>query len=153
MKHIVTTDVLDNAYKQALLRMWNNEYPAQLALADVASLDEYLAGLEHVMHYLLVEDGQVLVWAETFSREGMRWFAIIADKDAQGKGYGRQMMVLLMEKEPILNGWVTDHDRYVKIDGTPYASPIGFYKRLGFEVRGERLETDKLSAVRIVWMR
>lgn len=133
--------------------MWNNEYPAQLALEDVASLDEYLASLGDVTHYLLVEDGQVLVWAETFSREGMRWFAIIADKGAQGKGYGRQMMAKLMEHENVLNGWVTDHDRYVKVDGTPYASPIGFYKRLGFEVTGERLETDKLSAVRIVWRR
>lgn len=150
---IVTATTLTTEYKEAILQLWNSEYPAQLQHADVASLDNYLGGLADVTHYFLMIDGAVAVWAETFMRDGEKWFAIIANREMQGKGYGKEMMNMLLQKEPVLFGWVTDHDRYKKADGSAYTSPLGFYKQLGFVVTDERLETEKLSAVRIVWKR
>lgn len=153
MGNIISTSVLSQEQKLALLHLWNSEYPAQLAHADINSLNNYLYPLQNVTHYFLMVNEEVTAWAETFTRDGERWFAIITARAMQGKGYGKKMLELLMEKEPILNGWATDHNRYTKADGSPYPSPLEFYVKLGFTITDIRLETDKLSSVKIVWVR
>lgn len=151
---IITTYHLSDVQKRMLLHLWNSEYPVQIAHAGIAQLEGYLAGLEDATHFFLTDEaGKTVVWAATFSRDGERWFAIITGRDRQGKGYGAKMLQWLKEKEPILNGWVTDHERYCKQDGTAYPSPVGFYIKQGFTVTGIRLETEQLSAVKIVWQR
>jgi len=51
-----------------------------------------------------------------------------------------------------LNGWVVDGERYIKSNGEKYLSPLEFYKKNDFEILvGERLETEKISAVKIKW--
>lgn len=51
-----------------------------------------------------------------------------------------------------LCGWAVDHNDYVKAGGTAYLSPLRFYLKNGFrEISNERLNTDKLTSVKVVW--
>ena len=79
---------------------------------------------------------------------------MILDRDLQGKGLGSHLLDLAKEQEKELNGWVVDHDRDVKRDGTPYRSPVNFYLKNDFLIiADERLETEHLSTVKIQWRR
>jgi GNAT superfamily N-acetyltransferase len=150
---IVETALLGEAQKGAVMQLWNEEYPAQLGYALAEDFDRYLDGLSGKTHYLGVDiKGQIIAWALSFIRDGERWFAIIVHRSAQGKGNGAAMLQELKAKGERLAGWVSDHERYVKSDGSPYPSPLAFYLRNGFIVRPHvRLEIEKLSAVRIDW--
>ena len=152
---ISETTILLPEQKPELLRLWNDEYPTELRYYSVDELDKYLQGLGHPVHYLLADDdGAIAGWAWTFDREGQRWFAIILDSSIQRQGYGSLLLSRLKQKETILLGWVTDSNDKVKNNGTPYLSPIEFYRKNDFQVcSSERLETDKLSAVKIKWER
>jgi len=151
---ITTTHTPTPAQKQSIYHLWNNEYPAQLAYADITGIDQYLLNLNNQRHYFVADNDNVVGWAFTFEREAEKWFAIIVDSTTQRKGVGTMLMDALKEQEPILNGWVTDHDRYKLLNGAPYPSPLSFYLKNGFEVCGDvRLETDKLSAIKIRWGR
>lgn len=138
--------------KEAVLRIWNEEYGEKL-MKTMQGFEEYLSKLGKVQHFLMYDETDALWgWAATLDREGERWFAIIMDGSVQGKGYGRQLLNAIKEHEPILNGWVTDHNRDVKRNGQAYSSPMGFYLKNGFEVLEDvRLETEELSAVKIRW--
>ncbi len=154
MKPLTTTH-LSTVQVQQLLLLWNKEYPEQLAYNDIAGFRSYLSGLTDPAHFLLFdEDSYIRAWAFTFTREAERWFAIILDESVQGKGVGTQLLSALKQNETCLNGWATDHDRYFKKDQTPYRSPIDFYLKNGFKLCDDvRLETEKLSAVKITWKR
>ncbi len=151
---IVETNSPDAQLKEQIMRLWNNEYPEQLRYADVEGFDNYLNNLQECHHLLAMNDSDNLVgWAFSFARDGERWFAIIVDGSLQGKGLGTTLLNRLKENEPTLNGWVTDHDRYVKANGEAYRSPLRFYLQNGFAVLPEtRLEIENLSAVKIRWV-
>ena len=152
---IERTYELSHEQKNAILCLWNAEYPAQLAYENVAALEAYLSPLRDARHYFAVNGGNnVTGWAFVFTRNDARWFAIIVNGGMQGRGIGKALLDALKKDEPELNGWVTDHDRYTLINGTRYRSPIGFYERAGFSiVPACRLETEKLSAVAMKWVR
>ena len=87
-----------------------------------------------------------------FVRDNQKWFAIILDSKIQGKGIGTKILNLAKEKENELNGWVIDHDSDKRRNGKSYKSPLNFYLRNGFEKLSKtRLESDKISAVKIRW--
>lgn len=133
-----------------MLGLWNREYPEVLAYSQIADLELYLSALQDIRHYLYEEAGQLKVWAIVFTRDELRWFAIIIDRSVQGKGYGSRLIRQMLEEEPELNGWVMDQGEYLRIDGTPYRLPTEFYKKLGFTFMKEhRLVTSRFSAVRI----
>ncbi|WP_345085298.1 GNAT family N-acetyltransferase [Nemorincola caseinilytica] len=142
------------ADKKAVLDLWNNEYPAILAYADIAAFDAYMDALADKLHYLLISaTGAVLGWAMTFTRDEEKWFAIIIDHSMHGRGYGTRMLDRLKDTELSLNGWVSVLDTYKKLNGTPYISPLGFYLRNGFALTGHTLDTGQLSAAKICWQR
>lgn len=153
--HIITTTNLDAEQKEAIFRLWNNEYPQQIGYRDMAGLESYLANLNNQSHYLFIDEHSVIAgWAFSFEREHERWFAIIVDSAKQRKGVGSTMLTRLKEASPILNGWVVDHARYTRKNGEQYGSPLGFYTKNGFEICADaRLEIDVLSAVKIRWSR
>ena len=142
-----------DAQRESICNLWNREYPAQLHYASSEAFDAYLNNLSHPYHWLVVDDSNNLIgWAFSFLRDGERWFAVIVDSSIQRKGLGTKLLQLLKARELVLNGWVTDHEHYNKSDGTPYASPLPFYIKNGFMVvPGVRIETEKLSAVKIKW--
>lgn len=144
----------NDAEKAAIYRLWNQEYPAQLGYNSMNELDSYLNALKNPTHYFLINDeGIMMGWAFAFERDNEKWFAIIVDSSVHKKGMGSTLLNTLKSNETILNGWVTDHNNYTKLNGTPYPSPLDFYLKNGFEICPDtRLETDKLSAVKIRWV-
>lgn len=150
---ITETASLTEGIRGQLLDLWNEEYPAQLHLQDGKALQDYLWPLNRLKHLLLQDkQGCIKGWAWSFDRDGERWFAIIVSTEQQGKGLGRQLIERLKNAEQTLNGWVTDHNKDIKQNGTPYSSPLDFYIKCGFEVLADqRLETEKMSAVKIRW--
>jgi GNAT superfamily N-acetyltransferase len=143
---------LSDEQKEGVFLLWNNEYPEQLAFADQNELNVYLQALHGQEHILLRHGKQILGWAFSFEREHSRWFAIILSSSMQRKGYGTQLLDRLKQKETRLYGWVIDNNNYLKSNKEHYLSPIDFYLKNGFTaINDSRLETPKISAVRITW--
>lgn len=153
--NLTTATTLTNSQLMQLIELWNNEYPEQLAYAGLSEFRSYLDTLVNVTHFMLADDeGSIKAWAFKFTRDGERWFAIILDRTIQRRGVGGKMLQQLKEQEQVLNGWVTDHNRYIRKDQSTYQSPLAFYFKNGFVSRPDiRLETDKLSAAQIRWTR
>ncbi len=152
---IIETTAFSESQKEQLKDLWNKEYPVQLQYQGVSGLDDYLAALERPYHAVAVDDNDLAVaWVFSFDRDGERWFAIIIDDRLQRQGLGTAFLGLLKQREQELCGWVVDDDRYLKADGTPYPSPLLFYLKQGFALLPDtRLETDRMSAVKIRWSR
>ena len=150
---IIKTTELNEQTKLKLLDLWNNEYPEKLLYNCLDEFDHYLQNLNNINHFLLTVNVDIILgWALTFDRDNEKWFAIILSEKAQGKGLGRKMLDELKQVEPILNGWVIDHNNDKKKNGLTYVSPLKFYEKCGFEILTDnRLELDKISAVKIKW--
>jgi hypothetical protein len=150
---ITKTTELNEQEKQKVLDLWNNEYPEKLSYNSLGEFDHYLQNLNNINHFLLTINVDIILgWALTFDRDNEKWFAIILSEKAQGKGLGRKMLDELKQVEPILNGWVIDHTNDKKKNELTYVSPLKFYEKCGFEILTDnRLEIDKISAVKIKW--
>jgi GNAT superfamily N-acetyltransferase len=150
---IIRTNELNEQVKQQVFDLWNNEYPEKLSYNSLGEFDNYLQNLTKLNHFLLTIDiDLILGWALTFERDNEKWFAIILSEKIKGKGFGRKMLKELKEEEQFLNGWVIDHNNDKKKDGLTYVSPLKFYEKCGFDTQtNNRLELDKISAVKIKW--
>jgi hypothetical protein len=151
---IIIKNELNEQEKQQVLDLWNNEYPEKLSYNNLGEFDHYLKNLHNIKHFLLTDTmNKILGWALTFERENEKWFAIILSEKVQGKGLGRKMLEKLKQVEPVLNAWVIDHNNDLKKYGQTYLSPLKFYEKCGFEIQtSNRLELDKISAVKIKWI-
>jgi len=150
---IVEQNELSADQKSEVVRMWNAEYPANLAYSDVSEFDDYLNNLENKKHFLLINSSDEIVgWALLFDRENARWFAILIDEKIQGQGFGIKLIDALKAAENRFFGWVIDHNDSEKLNGKFYKSPLGFYRKIGFRIlENERIDTDKMSGVKIEW--
>lgn len=150
---ILQTTVLTLNQKQSLFELWNTEYPEKIGYDELSEFENYLDGLLNKEHYLLVDDqNQIVGWAFTFFREQEDWFGIIINSKMQGKGFGMLLLDELKKNKLILNGWVIDHQNYLKQNKEPYLSPLFFYTKNGFLVENDiRIENEKISAVKIRW--
>ncbi|NHA04366.1 hypothetical protein G7092_11195 [Mucilaginibacter sp. HC2] len=138
---------------QAAYQLWNEEYPAKLQYHSINDFNNYLDNLEQKAYFLLSDqDGVLLGWSATFLRDGERWFAIILSSAVQGKKQGTRILEEIKKHETHLAGWVIDKEGELKANGNRYTSPLAFYIKNGFTVlNGQRIESDKLSAVKISW--
>lgn len=152
MKISETTE-LTMGQKEAILALWNSEYPGEICYSEFADFENYLNNLTDKYHLLLTgEDEEILGWAFQFVREGKLWFAIILSEKIHGQRYGTKMLNVLKKRNTRLSGWTIDHNNSFKQNGNPYRSPLGFYLKNGFTVMQDvRLETEKISAVKIEW--
>lgn len=152
---IIQPAELNERAKKQVFDLWNTEYPEKLSYRSLTDIEIYFENLSKLKHFLLINDEEVIFgWALTFERENEKWFAIILSEEIKGKGFGRKMLDELKQTERILNGWVIDHNKDKKMNGQNYLSPLRFYEKCGFEVIiNERLELDKISAVKIRWTR
>ena len=150
---IITRSSLNLAERKQIMELWNNEYPESLRYHSLQEFEDYLSNLTDQFHILILsEEGQILGWYFDFIRENERWFAAIIDSSIQGKGFGADLIGKAMEKRILLNGWVIDSKDYLKSNGQSYESPLGFYRKMGFTVKSDiRLNTEKISAVKIQW--
>ncbi len=132
--------------------LWNAEYPKQVSYGTTEELSEYLGKLSSLKHIILTDSkGAYKGWLFLFERNDLPWFAMILSRDIQGLGWGRKMLEMAQQESEMLNGWVVDHDRYLRSDGTAYPSPSAFYKKLGFRIGRQRFETENLSLAHIIW--
>ncbi len=150
---IVETLKLTEEQKERILTLWNEEYPEQLKYKELGEFNHYLDKLLQKKHYLLIsQENEVNGWAFLFERDKETWFALLLSSKMQGKGIGTKLLKKIQADEDKLNGWVIDHNRDKKYNGEIYKSPLGFYLKNGFTIgRGQRLETEKISAVKVVW--
>lgn len=151
--HIAETASLSPEQKEALLELWNSEYPQQLSFGSLGDFDRYLNDLPETTHYTGTSNGGAIEgWAFAFTRSGERWFALLVASNVHGQGKGTLLLNKLKEREQCLHGWVVDHNNDKKQNSEPYLSPLRFYQKNGFVVCTEtRLETGQLSAVKILW--
>lgn len=155
MSHIVLieSNCLDIQQKESLLKLWNTEYPTNLAYSNINEFEKYLNALKAIRHILLVKENREIVgWTFAFNRDNERWFVIILASSIQGKGFGKLALDKLKVSEKELNGWVIDNNFYLKANGEKYLSPLEFYQKMGFSVLTDsRLELEHISAVKIKW--
>ena len=150
--NLIETSEPTPAQKADILALWNAEYPEALAL-DMAGFEKYLEGLEDRHHLLLPDDkGIVRGWLIYFIRDDARWFAMALDTGLQGKGMGSRLLGLAQSRNTVLNGWVIAHNGETRANGQPYRSPLGFYRKLGFEIREEEVIVKKgIRGIRVRW--
>lgn len=146
---------LSQKNKREILKLWNNEYPRNLVYENLEQFQDYLNELKDQYHIILLDENEHLIgWYFDFLRDGERWFAAILDSKFQGEGYGTKLLNLARQKRTELNGWVIPSADYIKYNGEAYKSPLEFYKKNAFHVhRDIKLETDKISAIKVSWSR
>jgi GNAT superfamily N-acetyltransferase len=140
---------LDQAMIAGIHRMWNRVYPAHLVHTTIQETETYIENRAAARHMVALKNDALAAWCCVFEREERQWFVLLVDDPYQRMGLGRHLMKLALDEGTPLNGWVIDHDRDLRADGKPYASPMNFYLKLGFHVCEERLRLGQLSAVRI----
>ena len=150
---IYSFTTLNQIHKDYIFKIWNNEYPINLAFENLNEAENYLNGLIDAKHFFAVdENNQMQAWAVIFERDYEKWFAIIIDGNYHNKGLGKKLLDRLKIYSDELNGWVIDHENDVKTNGEIYSSPLDFYLKNNFDKISEtRLELDKISAVKIKW--
>ena len=149
---LIQTSWLTPSQKERVYSLWNQEYPVNVGFSALTDFDDYLNNLTETTHYLLENDsGEIEGWACLFSRDNLKWFAIILDANTRGLGKGTFLLNKLKENQEKLYAWVVDHDNYVKQNGQVYPSPLQFYLKNGFTICSSRMETEKLSLVQIKW--
>lgn len=151
--NFIITQSLNQKQKLEITRLWNNEYPKELAHADVSDFDEYLQGLSRLNHILLAdENGNVKGWLIYFLRDNEQCFAMLLDSSLQGQGWGSKLLNLAKKHNAELNGWVIDNDNEPKQNGEKYKSPIGFYRKNGFEIRMDiQLKKKNINGIKVTW--
>lgn len=145
-------DHLSDTQLSRILELWNSSYPVGINYADLGAFKAFLDPLAQMKHYIILSlENEINGWMMTFDRNNERWFSIIISDNAQGKGYGKTLIEHVLNEEPRLCGWVVDHDKDLKADGSPYPSPLDFYLKIGFKVvPQERFEKPGISCVKVV---
>ena len=153
--HIINAIQLNQKQKEEIITLWNAEYPINFMYADLNDFEKYLNGLQDQKHLLVVNDQNVVLgWFMHFVRDNDRWFTIVLDTSIKGKSIGTKLLDNAKAKNEALNGWVTDHDNFLKNDGKNYKSPISFYEKNGFKIHPEiTLKSEKISLVKIRWQK
>ncbi len=136
-----------------LMKLWNREYPQKLIYQLLSDFESYLESLSEQSHILIKDDNQQIKgWYFEFIREHEKWFGLILDAGIQGKGFGSQLLNEGKSQNMELNGWLIDHNNYLKKNGENYYSPLDFYLKNGFSmIPNQRLKLDKISVVKITW--
>jgi GNAT superfamily N-acetyltransferase len=148
----IDTKSLGEYQKIQLMHLWNKEYPGSLAHKSWEDFEQYLATLSYCKHYLLEENQSIFAWGFEFDRNDERWFALIIDKNQQGKRIGSLLLNYMKQFNKQLNGWVIDHGTAKMSDGTYYRSPLTFYIKNDFQlITHQRIDNEVISAVKIQW--
>ena len=147
------TNTLTLNEKQQIFELWNSEYPQNLKYENFKQFENYLEDLTDQNHILVLDENEsILGWYFDFIRENERWFAAILNSEFQGKNIGTSLMEQAKKDRADLNGWVISSNDYLKSNGSVYRSPVGFYLKNDFQIHKDiRLETDKISAIKISW--
>lgn len=149
------TDKLSREQKLQILEIWNREYPVKVAFSSLAEFEEYLQNLDDKRHVLVCgEEGIIQGWLVHFIRDDERFFTLIVDSSAQGRGWGSELLNRAKEQTSDLNGWVIDRDTELKSNGEAYRSPVEFYKKNDFRIRPRVTTKIKdINGIKVTWKR
>jgi hypothetical protein len=152
---LMVLKTLDRLQKEAVRKLWNEEYPKSIVLKTPQDLSDYLEKLHDQNHILLQDkNNEIIGWFFGFMRDSERWFAIIVNSKKHKKGYGTALLNKAKSLYAELNGWVITDATHTKQDSSAYISPLGFYLKSGFSVlENETFETDKMKTVKIKWIK
>ena len=144
---------LNEKQKLEIIELWNNEYPKKLSLSSLFEFEQYLITLFDKNHILLSDkNGTVKGWLVYFVRDNKKCFAMLLDSSLQGQGLGSKFLNLAKERNSELYSWVIDNEKEPKQNGETYKSPVGFYRKNGFEIRTEILLNKKnINGIQVVW--
>ncbi|MDG3583025.1 GNAT family N-acetyltransferase [Galbibacter pacificus] len=147
------TVILNEKQKLEVIQLWNNEYPKELSLRNLVEFDQYLDKLSDKNHILLSDENETVKgWLIYFIRDNEQCFAMLVDSSLQGQGLGSRFLNLAKERNSELNGWVIDNDNEPKQNGENYSSPIGFYRKNGFEIRTDiQLKKKNINGIKVIW--
>lgn len=152
---LIAINILNSEEKEAVFKLWNQEYPKSLNYLKMEELESYLNGLSELYHVLVKDElDNIVGWYSDFKRDNEVWFAMILDNSIQGKGIGSKLLTAAKERNEKLSGWVIDRQENLKSDGSFYLSPLAFYLKNDFVIEKEtRLELPHISAVKIKWVK
>jgi GNAT superfamily N-acetyltransferase len=148
-----TTKILSEKQRLDIVRLWNCEYPKELSHSNLSDFDQYLQTLSDPNHILLSDENEnVRGWLIYFIRDNEQCFAMLLDSSLQGQGWGSKLLNLAKAHNSELNGWVIDSDNEPKQNGENYKSPIGFYRKNGFEIRMDvQLKKKNIHGIKVTW--
>lgn len=144
-------EALTEEEKEQIRSIWNKEYPVSISHPTLESFENYLTSLQNTVHYLVIENELICGWGLTFDRENERWFALIIDRDFQGKGFGKEVLEQMKQIENSLNGWVVIQNDSPRSDGSSYPLPLDFYLKNGFQKTSVFLESAIFTTQKITW--
>lgn len=144
--------VLAEADWETVLKLWNEGFPAEVILPSVEALQQIIE-VSNCKHYTIRNaSSDIQAWMAVFDRYNTRWFSILVSPEAQGLGMGSTLIQYAKTMEPCLEGWVVQSDTLTHADGSPYKSPLAFYKKLSFRLNPNRFPSDgKLDVVCVKW--
>lgn len=143
---------LTEKQKRDIIKLWNEEYPKALSLSGLSAFEDYLQSLSDLCHLLLIDEAdRVKGWLIYFIREDEKCFAMLLHASLQGKGYGSRLLDHAKIYNSVLNGWVVDNDDQSKQNGSNYRSPLGFYKKNGFEIIPDIQFKKNIPGIRVRW--
>lgn len=143
------TKVLTTKQFKQINQLWNEEYPKNLK-------DRFpilLEGVNNYNHYIIDDPNKnVIAWAVDFEKDKQVRFSIIVSSINKGKGFGGKLIAKLKEENEEFYGWVIDHNNDLKLNGSPYQTPMPFYLKHNFEILNDsRIDTEMIKAVLIKW--
>jgi len=151
--HVVTTEqVLAEADWESIMQLWNAGFPVEVQIPSVLALRKIIDDA-NCKHYVIRDASlRIEAWLGVFDRYDTRWFSILVSPEAQGLGMGKTLIQHAKTLEPCLEGWVVQSDTHLHANGSPYKSPLAFYKKLGFRLNPNRFPSDgKLDVMCVKW--
>jgi GNAT superfamily N-acetyltransferase len=148
---MITEQSLSAEIKQQIFDIWNSVYPAQVTFPVLEKFEAYLSRAADSRNYLYFkDDNRVAGWLMTFTRDGQRNFVMLVSQDCQGRGIGRELLETLKQSESqLVVGWAVESESYLRRDGSPYRSPISFYRKNGFEITNQRQQQQDFEVAKI----
>ena len=150
---IIGTRKLDENQKRTIISLWNQEFPEKVSLSGLKDFNDYLQELSDRHHLILIDHkGSLQGWLMHFIRDDERFFTMVLNSSVQGNGWGSTLLDKAKETNSELNGWIVGSNSELRQDGEPYTSPIGFYKKNGFDVDQNTKTTLKgINVIKIAW--
>lgn len=147
------TKTLNERQKHEIIELWNSEYPKALSHHSLAEFDQYLDTLSEKNHLLLLDENEAVKgWLIYFVRADEQCFTMLLDSSLHGRGLGSEFLNQAKKLTSELNGWVIEKDSEPKQNGENYRSPIGFYRKNGFEIREDiQLKKKNINGIKVIW--
>lgn len=149
---LTTHHKLNSEDIESLFDIWNAVYPKEATFQKTEDIIRYLSDKIHPKHFVARNSNDRMIgWLMTFTRDQSRFFVLLVDKKVQAQGIGTRLMASAIKDEDSLNGWVVTRKGHYLLDGTPYFSPLEFYKRLGFQETTTTVTINNLETTLLRW--